>query len=321
MTRFLLRRGVEAIAVLAIVSLLVFIGLYAIGDPVSLLLPPDASAETEAALRARLGLDQPLWRQYLTFLGNLTQGELGTSFTYRRDALEVILERLPATIELALAAMAIAVAVGVPLGLVAGTRPDSGLDRGLVAASILGFSMPTFMVGLGLILIFSVWLGWLPSTGRGDTATVLGVTSSLFTLDGLSHVLLPALNLALFPMAFVLRLTRSGMHEAMGQDFVRFARAQGHPTGWIVRNHVLKYISIPIVTVVGMQLGLLIAFAVVTETIFAWPGAGRLIIEAINTLDRPLVVAYIMVVVLIFVLLNVAVDLIYTALDPRVRLQ
>ena len=233
--------------------------------------------------------------------------------------MDVILTRLPATLELAFAAMVIAVVLGVPLGLVAGAFPDTGLDRGLVTASIFGFSMPTFMVGLALILVFSVWLGWLPSTGRGDVGTILGVSSSLFTLDGLRHLVLPATNLALFPMAFVIRLVRSGMIEAMDLDFVRFARAQGHPDGWIIRNHVLKYIAIPIVTVVGMQFGLLIAFAVVTESIFAWPGVGRLIIEAIQRLDRPLVVAYIMVVVTLFVIINIVVDLIYSLLDPRVR--
>ena len=321
MLSFLARRLGEGALVVLVVSMLVFAGVYAIGDPLSLLLSPDASPETEAALRRSLGLDRSLPAQYLAFLGQLARGDFGVSFAYREDAMDVILARLPATLELALAAMAIAVAVGVPLGLLAGARPDTGLDRGLVVGSILGFSMPTFMVGLGLILVFSVWLRWLPSTGRGDTATVLGVTTSLATLDGLRHILMPALNLALFPLAFILRLTRSGMHEAMGLDFVRFARAQGHPTGWIVRRHVLKYIAIPIVTVVGMQFGLLIAFAVVTETIFAWPGAGRLIIQSIQTLDRPVIVAYIMVVVVIFVAINLVVDLLYGALDPRVRLR
>jgi peptide/nickel transport system permease protein len=321
MLTFFLHRAGEGLVTVVVVSMLVFAGVYAIGDPLTLLLPPDASAETEAELRRTLGLDRPLWAQYGVFLGNLVQGEFGQSFAYRQDAMEVILARLPATLELAFAAIVIAVALGVPLGLLAGTRPDGPLDRAIVTGSILGFSMPTFMVGLALILVFSVWLGWLPSTGRGDVATVLVVSSSLFTLDGLRHVLLPATNLALFPMAFVIRLTRSGMIEAMDLDFVRFARAQGHPDGWIIRNHVLKYIAIPIVTVVGMQFGLLIAFAVVTESIFAWPGVGRLIIEAIQKLDRPLVVAYIMVVVTLFVAINILVDLIYSLLDPRVRPQ
>ena len=319
MAGYLARRLLEGAIVLAVVSLLVFVGVYAIGDPVSLLLSPDASAETEAELRRSMGLDRPLWAQYGVFVGNLFQGDFGQSFSYRQDAMDVILARLPATLELAFAAILIAVVVGVPLGLLAGAFPHSPLDRGLVTASILGFSMPTFMVGLALILVFSVWLGWLPSTGRGEVGPFLGISSSLFTIDGLRHVLLPALNLALFPMAFVIRLTRSGMIEAMDLDFVRFARAQGHPDGWIIRHHVLKYIAIPIVTVVGMQFGLLIAFAVVTESIFAWPGVGRLIIEAIQELDRPLVVAYIMVVVTLFVAINILVDLLYSVLDPRVR--
>ena len=249
------------------------------------------------------------------------QGDFGQSFFFRESALKVILERLPATLELAFTAMVMAVVVGVPVGLLAGMWPDSRLDRGIVVGSILGFSTPTFMVGLLLILLFAVTLGWLPSGGRGETIRVAGMELSILTMDGLRHILLPALNLALFPMAFLIRLTRSGMREAMGLDFVRFARAQGLSLGTVIRMHVLKYIAIPIVTLVGLQFGILIAFAVVTESIFAWPGMGKLIIESINKLDRPVVVAYIMMTVLLFIVINLLVDLVYSFLDPRVRLR
>ena len=321
MTGYLLKRLAEAAVALLLVSLLVFVGINAIGDPVSLLLAADAPPAAEAALRERLGLDRPLPAQYLAFLGNALQGDLGDSFYFREPALAVIAERLPATLELALVAMAVAVLVGVPLGLWAGANPGTWVDRTIVTGSILGFSLPTFMVGLLLITLFSVTLGWLPSGGRGDTVRVLGVEWSLLTLDGWRHVLLPALNLAVFPLAFLVRLARSGMREALSLDFVRFARAQGLSKGRVVRLHVLKYVAVPIVTVIGLQFGVLIAFAVVTESIFSWPGMGKLIIDAINQLDRPLVVAYILVTSVLFIALNLAVDLLYGWLDPRARLR
>ena len=321
MAGFLLKRLVEAAVALLLVTFLVFVGVNAIGDPVSLLLAADAPPAAEAALRERLGLDRPLPQQYLAFLHNAVRGDLGDSFYFREPALAVIAERLPATLELALVAMALAVLVGVPLGLWAGANPGTWIDRTIVTGSILGFSLPTFMVGLLLITLFSVTLGWLPSGGRGDTVRVLGVEWSLLTLDGWRHVLLPALNLAIFPMAFLVRLARSGMREALGLDFVRFARAQGLSKGRVVRLHVLKYVAVPIVTVIGLQFGVLIAFAVVTESIFSWPGMGKLIIDAINQLDRPLVVAYILVTSVLFIALNLFVDLLYGWLDPRARLR
>lgn len=321
MAGYLLKRLAEAAVALLLVSMLVFAGINAIGDPVSLLLAADALPAAEAALRERLGLDRPLPQQYLAFLGNALQGDLGDSFYFREPALAVIAERLPATMELALVAMAIAVLVGVPLGLWAGANPGTWVDRTIVTGSILGFSLPTFMVGLLLIMLFSVTLGWLPSGGRGDTVRVLGVEWSLLTLDGWRHVLLPALNLAVFPLAFLVRLARSGMREALSLDFVRFARAQGLSKGRVVRLHVLKYVAVPIVTVIGLQFGVLIAFAVVTESIFSWPGMGKLIIDAINQLDRPLVVAYILVTSVLFIALNLLVDLLYGWLDPRARLR
>jgi peptide/nickel transport system permease protein len=227
---------------------------------------------------------------------------------------------MPATLELALIAMVIAVTLGIPLGLVAGLKPDSWVGKAIMAGSILGFSLPTFWVGLMLIMVFSVWLGWLPPTGRGETVIVLGMPVSFLTWDGLLHLFMPALNLALFKLSLLIRLTRAGTREALSQDYVRFARAKGLSMERVVRVHVLKNIMIPIVTVTGLEFGSLIAFAIVTETIFAWPGMGKLLIDSINVLDRPVIVAYLLIIVLLFVLINLIVDLAYTALDPRVRI-
>ncbi|WP_420392195.1 ABC transporter permease [Acuticoccus sp.] len=320
MTVFLLKRLGEAIVALFVVSVAVFAGVYAIGDPLSLLVPPDATAATEAAIAAELGLDRPLPLQYAAFVANALEGDFGVSFFYREPALQVIAERLPATLELATVAMVIATFVGVPLGLWAGMHPGTILDRTIVTGSVLGFSIPTFMVGLVFILVFAVVLGWLPSGGRGDTVEVFGVRLSVLTLDGWTHLLLPAANLALFPLAFIVRLARSGMREALSLDFVRFARAQGLSRGKVVRLHILKFVAIPIVTLVGLQFGILIAFAVVTEQIFAWPGMGKLLIDAINQLDRPLIVAYILMTSVLFIAINLVVDLLYGLLDPRARL-
>jgi peptide/nickel transport system permease protein len=227
---------------------------------------------------------------------------------------------MPATVELALSAMVIAVVLGIPLGLLAGLRPDSWIGKTIMAGSILGFSLPTFWVGLMLIMLFSVHLGWLPTTGRGPTVDVLGLPVSVLTWDGIRHILMPATNLALFKLSLLIRLTRAGTREALAQDYVRFARAKGLSMGRVVRVHVLKNIMIPIVTVTGLEFGSVLAFAVVTETIFAWPGMGKLLIDSINLLDRPVIVAYLLIIVFIFVLINLVVDLAYTALDPRVRL-
>jgi peptide/nickel transport system permease protein len=227
---------------------------------------------------------------------------------------------MPATVELALTAMVIALVLGLPLGLWAGLHPDAVSSKAIMAGSIVGFSLPTFWVGLMLIMVFSVWLGWLPPTGRGDTVNVLGLELSVFTWDGLRHIFMPALNLALFKLALLIRLTRAGTREAMVMDYVRFARAKGVPENQVVRVHVLKNILIPIVTVVGLEFGSVLAFAIVTETIFAWPGMGKLLIDSINVLDRPVIVAYLLVIVVVFVLINLVVDLLYSVLDPRVRL-
>ena len=321
MTGWLLRRLGQALLVVLLMTVIVFIGLHAIGNPVDILIGDDMNQAERAAAIARLGLDQPLWRQYLSFLEGAVQGELGKSFVYQEDAIRLILQRLPATMELAVGALLIAVVIGVPLGLFAGMKPSHPLSRALMASSIVGFSLPAFWVALMFIMVFSVQLGWLPASGRGATRELFGVQWSWLTLDGLHHMLLPAVNLALFKISLVLRLTRAGVREVLPQDYVKFARAKGLSPTRVVLVHVLRNTLIPLVTVLGLELGSTIAYAVVTETIFAWPGAGKLILDSINSLDRPVVVAYLMVVVVIFVTLNLVVDLLYRLLDPRVRLE
>jgi len=321
MTVFVIRRMLQALLVVFLMSVIVFFGVNIVGDPVYMLVSPDADqADIEAAIQ-RLGLDRPIWEQYGLFLKGAAQGDLGNSFIFGEPALRLILYHMPATMELAFTALMLAIVIGIPLGLYAGLYPDTAISKGIMAGSILGFSLPTFWVGLMLIMLFAVELGWVPSTGRGDLGTFLGIQSSLFTLDGLSHIFLPALNLALLKISLAIRLTRAGVREAMGQDYVKYARAKGLGTKRIIFVHVMKNIMIPVVTVMGLEFGSLIGFSVVTETIFAWPGMGKLLIDAILQLDRPVVVAYLMIMVLFFVLINLVVDILYSILDPRVRLQ
>lgn len=301
-------------------SVIVFVGIYAIGNPVDILINPEADiAEQEATIR-RLGLDKPLWTQYFTFLSNALQGDLGTSFVHNEPALRIIMERLPATLELAVGAVGLAIIIGIPAGMIAGLKPDSLVGRGIMAGSILGFSLPTFWVGLMLIMVFAVMLGWLPASGRGDTVELFGIPVSFLTWDGLTHIFLPAFNLALFKMSLVTRLARAGTREIMLQDYIKFAQAKGLSNARIIGVHVLKNILIPVVTVLGLELGNVIAFAVVTETVFAWPGIGKLLIDSIGNLDRPIVVAYLLLTVTMFIMINFVVDILYSILDPRVRL-
>lgn len=320
MLAFIIRRLAQAFFVVVAMVMLVFFGTYVIGDPVWMMVPGDATQEQVEQVRRAFGFDQPVYIQFLNFLGDVLRGDFGRSYVHGSSAIGLILDRMPATLELALAALLLAILIGIPLGLFAGLKPDHPASRGIMAASILGFSLPTFWVGLMLIMLFSVMLGWLPATGRGPTITVLGIETSLFTPAGWRHLFLPALNLALLKISLVIRLTRSGAREASLQDYVKFARAKGLSTRRIIGVHILKNIMIPIVTVLGLEFGSLVAFSVVTETIFAWPGMGKLLLEAIQRLDRPLIVGYVMVVVLLFVTINLIVDILYSALDPRVRL-
>jgi peptide/nickel transport system permease protein len=320
MTVYVLRRLAQTLLVLFVTSAMVFAGLFVIGDPVEILVNPQADQEERARSAAALGLDKPALEQYFIFLKGTFSGDLGNSFVFGRPAIEIILERMPATLELAVLAMLISVGLGIPLGLYAGLFPDRIFSRTVMAGSILGFSLPTFWVGLLLIMVFAVQLGWLPSTGRGPTETYFGLSISIFSLEGLRYAFLPALNLALFKLSLIIRLTRAQVREQSLLDYMRFARAKGLPRSRIIGVHLLKNILIPLITVIGLELGSVIAFAVVTETIFAWPGMGKLVIDSIFQLDRPVVVAYLLVTVFMFILINLVVDLLYSALDPRVRI-
>ncbi|MDQ8032895.1 ABC transporter permease [Bordetella genomosp. 1] len=320
MALFILRRLIQSLFVLLAVSLVVFLAVYAVGDPIELLVSPEASEEARQAMIARLGLDLPVWQQYTGFLWRALHGDLGTSFVHGIPAIQLIVQRIPATFELVLVAITLTCVIGIPLGLVAGLHRDKPLGRTIMGSSVLGFSLPNFWQGMMLILMFSVWLGWLPSSGRGDTVSVFGVPFSILTADGWSHVMMPAVNLALANIALVLRMTATGVAEAQTQDYVKFARAKGIKPGRIVRRHILRNILIPVVTVIGMEFGTLIAYSTITETVFAWPGMGKLLIDSVYQLDRPVVVAYVMLVTLIFVVINLVVDILYAALDPRVQL-
>ena len=321
MTTWILRRFIQAIFVVLAMTVIVFVGVHVIGDPIEMMISPEADQAERMRAVAALGLDKPLWQQYLYFLWGAMHFDLGRSFVFNEPALLLIAQRMPATMELAVTAVLMSVLLGIPLGLYAGLRPNSFSGRSIMAGSILGFSLPTFWVGLMLIMVFAVQLGWLPSTGRGQTRELFGIHWSFLTRDGLAHMVMPAFNLALGNIALVLRLTRAGVRENLLMDYVKFARAKGLSPTRVVFVHVMKNILIPIVTVVGLEFGSVIAFAVVTETVFAWPGMGKLIIDSINVLDRPVIVAYLMMIVFLFIFINLAVDLLYTVLDPRVRLE
>lgn len=321
MLAFIIRRLLQAVLVMVVMSALVFIGIYLVGDPISMLASPDATELDRAAIRQSLGLDLPLWQQYLVFVSQAIHLDFGKSFLANQPAMQLILERMPATLELALVSMCIAVFAGVPLGIIAGLRPKAATSRGIMTGSILGFSLPNFWVGLMLIMVFAVFLGWLPSGGRGETVAIGPIQLSFFTLDGWKHLLLPALTIALAKGALIIRVTRAATRESLPMDYIKFARAKGLSWSRILRVHLLKNIMIPIVTISGLEFGQVVAFAVVTETVFAWPGMGKLLLDSIITLDRPVVVAYLLLVVFFLVMLNLVVDILYSVLDPRVRLQ
>ena len=321
MTSWLLRRLLQALFVVLAMTVIVFLGVNVIGNPVDILISPQADQAERARAIIALGLDRPIWEQYGAFLWAAIHGDLGRSFVFNEPALRLIASRMPATLELAVTAVLLSIVLGIPLGLYAGLRPDSIGGRLIMAGSIFGFSLPTFWVGLMLIMVFAVQLGWLPSTGRGTTKMLFGIPWSFLTRDGLAHMVMPALNLALGNIALVLRLTRAGVRETLPMDYIKFARAKGLGPARVLFVHVMKNILIPIVTVIGLEFGSIIAFAVVTESVFAWPGMGKLIIDSINVLDRPVIVAYLMMIVFLFIAINLAVDFLYTVLDPRVRLE
>ena len=317
---YFIRRLGQASLVVFVMATLVFVSIYMVGNPVDVLANPNADQREMAEITARLGLDKPLWEQYLLFIWNALHGDLGRSFVFNEPALKLILQRMPATMELALTALVFSVVLGIPLGMLAGLKSESWVGRSIMTGSILGFSLPNFWIGLMFILIFAVYLRILPSGGRGETVMVGGVALSFLTLDGLRHLILPAVTLALYKSSLVIRICEAGTREIMLQDYIRFARAKGLSPARIVGVHILKNLMIPVITIMGMELGGMIAFAVVVETVFAYPGMGKLLIDSINRLDRPVIVAYLLATTLVFVIINFVVDMLYAALDPRVRL-
>ncbi|MEQ5829036.1 ABC transporter permease [Sulfitobacter sp. NFXS29] len=318
---YLLKRLIQMTLVLWIVSVIVFLMMSFTGDPVFMVVPIDATDAEIAQARRILGLDQSLLVQYGRFISSLVQGDFGNSYVFRQPAMTLILERLPATVEMVLVAMALALAVAIPLGVYAGANPNSRISRTIMAGSLLGISLPGFWVGMVLIFLFAVHWGIFPSSGRGDTAELFGLRVSLLTADGWHHIILPAVTLSLATMAILLRMTRAGMMEVGRQDFMKFARAKGAPRRDVLYKHGLKNALIPVITIFGLQLGDLIAFATITETIFSWPGMGKLLIDSIYRADRPVIVVYLMLVALIFVVINFLVDIVYTLIDPRITLK
>jgi peptide/nickel transport system permease protein len=318
---FILRRVLQSIAVLAVVALIAFALFNFTGDPVVFMVGQDATAQEKAQLRAELGLDQPTIVQFWRFATNAVQGDFGRSLRQGRQVSTLIKERLPATMELAVAAAVLALAIGIPVGVYTALRRDSALAHLLLTASLVGVSLPTFLIGILLILVFAVMLGWLPSFGRGDTVALGWWTTGLLTTSGLKALILPAITLSLFQMTLVMRLVRSEMLEVLRTDYIKFARARGLTDRAIQFGHALKNTLVPVITIAGLQLGGIIAFAIVTEQVFQWPGMGLLLIQAINFADIPVMAAYLCFIALVFVLLNLVVDLMYYAVDPRLRVE
>ncbi len=319
MLAFILRRLLQAVIVMLTVAFIAFMLFQYVGDPVTNLLGQDATPEQRQQLRADLGLDQPFPIQFAKFVGNAVQGEFGLSLRQGRKVSSLIVERFPATLELALAAAMIALFVGVPLGVYAALRRGSFLSQLVMSGSLLGVSLPTFLIGILLILFFAVVLKVLPSFGRGDTVMLGAWSTGFLTLDGLKHLVLPAITLSVFQLALIMRLVRAEMLEVLRTDYIKFGRARGLPDRAVYFGHALKNTLVPVVTITGLQLGQLIAFSIITETVFQWPGMGLLFIQAVQFADIPVMAAYLCLIALIFVLINLMVDLLYFAVDPRLR--
>ena len=321
MLAFVLRRLLQAIVVMLTVAFLAFMLFQHVGDPVTSLLGQDATQEQKDRLRQELGLDQPFPVQFAAFVGNAVKGEFGISLRQGRKVSSLIADRFPATFELALVAAVMALLIGIPLGVYAALRRGRFGAQLAMAVSLLGVSLPTFLIGILLILVFSVFLGWLPSFGRGDTVQIGTWSTGLLSADGLQHLILPALTLAVFQLALIMRLVRAEMLEVLRTDYIKFARARGLQDRAVYFGHALKNTLVPVNTITGLQLGGLIAFAIVTETVFQWPGMGLLFIQAVQFADVPVMAAYLCLIALIFVLINLAVDLLYFAVDPRLRIE
>jgi peptide/nickel transport system permease protein len=321
MLAFILRRLAQALVVMLAVTFIAFMLFQFVGDPVTSLLGQDATQEQREQLRRELGIDQAFPVQFARFVGNAVQGEFGLSLRQGRQVSSLIAERFPATLELALAAAVIALAVGVPLGVYAALRRGSFGSQVVMTLSLLGVSLPTFLIGILLILVFSVTLKWLPSFGRGEVVSFGSWSTSFLTVDGWKHLVLPAITLSVFQLALILRLVRAEMLEVLRTDYIKFARARGLPNRAVYFGHALKNTLVPVITITGLQLGSLIAFAIITETVFQWPGMGFLFIQAVQFADIPVMAAYLCLIALIFVLVNLAVDLLYFAVDPRLRIE
>lgn len=316
---FILRRVAQALAVMAVVVLVAFVLFQHVGDPVVFLLGQDATAAQRLALRAELGLDRPFFIQFFHFAANAVQGEFGLSLRQGAKVSRLLAERFPATLELTLVAAALALALGIPMGVYAALQRGRWFSQVLMAVSLLGVSLPTFLIGIVLILVFSVTLGWFPSFGRGETVALGWWQTGLLTRDGWHHIALPAVTLAIFQLTLVMRLVRAEMLEVLKSDYIRFARARGLSQRSIHFGHALKNTLVPVITITGLQIGSLIAFAIITETVFQWPGMGLLFVQAVTFADVPVMAAYLCLVALIFVVINLVVDLLYFVVDPRLR--
>jgi peptide/nickel transport system permease protein len=321
MLAFILRRLAQAVIVMLAVAFIAFMLFQYVGDPVTNLLGQDATPQQRLQLRADLGLDQPFPVQFARFVVNAVQGEFGLSLRQGRKVSALIVERLPATLELASCAGVIALGLGIPMGVFAALRRGTFLSQAMMTLSLLGVSLPTFLIGILLILLFAVTLKWLPSFGRGEVVALGSWTTGLLTVDGWKHLILPAVTLALFQLALILRLVRSEMLEVLRSDYIRFARARGLPDRMVYFGHALKNTLVPVMTITGLQLGSLIAFAIITEQVFQWPGMGLLFIQAVTFADVPVMAAYLCLISLIFVAINLVVDLLYFAVDPRLRIE
>ncbi|HEX5862901.1 MAG TPA: ABC transporter permease [Casimicrobiaceae bacterium] len=321
MLAFILRRILQSLVVMAVVAFIAF-GLFNFtGDPVTFMVGQDATQEQRAQLRSDLGLDQPFYVQFGRFLGRALQGEFGLSLRQGRPVSTLLKERLPATLELATAAALLALILGIPAGVYTALRRKSWLAQVLLTVSLVGVSLPTFLIGILLILIFAVILGWLPSFGRGETVAFGWWTTGLLTKSGLKALILPSITLSLFQMTLIMRLVRAEMLEVLRTDYIKFARARGLTDRAVHFGHALKNTLVPVITITGLQLGSIIAFAIITETVFQWPGMGLLFIQAVSFADVPVMAAYLCFIALVFVLINLAVDLLYYAVDPRLRIE
>ncbi|MCA3219886.1 MAG: ABC transporter permease [Burkholderiales bacterium] len=320
MLAFIIRRLLQAVLVMLTVAFVAFLLFQYVGDPVNQMLGQDATPEDRARLRADLGLDEPFFVQFATFVGNAVQGDFGISLRQGREVSTLIQERLPATLELSLVAAVLAIVIGIPMGVYTALRRNSWLSQVLLAVSLLGVSLPTFLIGILLILVFAVTLGWLPSYGRGDVVQLGWWSTGFLTAKGWQHLILPSITLALFQLTLIMRLVRSEMLEVLRTDYIKFARARGLTNRAVHFGHALRNTMVPVITITGLQLGGIIAYAIVTETVFQWPGMGLLFIQSVQFADIPVMAAYLCLIALVFVLINLIVDLLYFAVDPRLRI-